>query len=162
MGSAKRIENEAALQLSKDARVVAVRWDLVEWGLVLDLDTPISEAEGAPMRRAWLVFPGVAECTMPILAARLPNGIWLSSALRLQRDGQGFQTFRCDALLPVFEGEALQAAAASQEFSVRAQGFVGLASETTERPTQYGLSLDARRRLCSDEELLHATATALR
>ena len=158
MNSARHVLGHS---LTEDARVAAIRWDLMEWGLVFDLDVPISEAHEAPMRRGWLVFLGVAECTIPILNARLPNGIWLSSGLAERADDEGFRTYSWSALVPVFEGDEPKPSPV-QQISVRAQSLVCIVSSESISPNPFGLGFDARRQLCSDEEMLRVAKAVVR
>jgi hypothetical protein len=149
-----RFENDSALALSRDARITAIRWDLVPWGLVLDLDSPVSEARDAGMRRVWLVFAGIGEVTLPVYNARLPSGIWLTSDLVASDIVHGSRHYTCQALLPQFDGNALREGRSSDEVVISAQALVGLASTRSTTPTEYGLSRAARIELCSDEDLL--------
>lgn len=144
--------------LTTDARIVAIRWDLLEWGVVFDLDTPVSESEGAAMRRAWLAFSGVAEVTLALQNARLPTGIWLKSSLESMLDDEGFRRYTCQALLPVFEGHSLRSEGMSSTLSIRAQDVVGVVSRNSEAPREYGLSFESRQRLCADLEMLKFVA----
>lgn len=156
MESAIRLQDRETCALTTDARVVAIRWDLLEWGLVLDLDVPISEGENAAMRRAWLVFPGVSEVTMAIQDARLPTGIWLTSSLDEIPDNDGFRIFSCQALLPVFDGNTLRPIGAASTISIRAQDVFGVVSRGSDIPGEYGLLLESRQRLCADHQMLAA------
>lgn len=144
-------------ELTRDARVVAIRWDLLDWGVVLDLDAPVSEANDADMRRAWLAFSVVDEITVAIKEARVPTGIWLTSSLEQTSDEKGYSVFSCHALLPVLDGDS-----PSSTLSIRAQGIFGLVSRGSCRPGEYGLSFEARQSLCSDAELLSALLRGLR
>jgi len=74
------LSEDAALDITQDARVAAIRWDLITGSVVLDLDCPISEAKNAPMQRAWLVFRGVKDMSIP-LVGRLPAGCWLTTTM---------------------------------------------------------------------------------
>ncbi len=150
------VEESAALALARDARIVAIRWDLMEWGLVLDLDVPTSECESSAMRRAWLVFSGVSEVTIPMEAARLPTGVWLTSSLAVEGGQDGLRVYTCWALLPSFDGDELRATDAVGGISIRAQELVGVISATTDNPTEYGLSYQARTRLATDQAMLDA------
>jgi hypothetical protein len=143
-----------ALDLSLDARIVAVRWDLVEWGVVFDLDTPVSEATGAAMKRAWLVFSGLDHLTVPLLRVRLPTGLWLTSSLDVEPAADGFRTYTCYALVGVPHGAEVRAS--SNTVIVQSQSLVGVVSTNEARPIDYGLALDVRRKLASDDEMLRA------
>jgi hypothetical protein len=154
---AGRVEEHDALALSWDARIVAVRWDLVPWGLVLDLDTPVSEAKGAAMRRAWLVFSGISEVTIPMRANRLPTGIWLTSSFDVDdKDEHGLRMYACRALLPTFDGDRLRGEDSAGELSVRAQSLVAVLSMGSDTPAEYGLAWEVRVGLSSDQDMLSA------
>ncbi len=72
------LDASAVSEMTRDAKVVAIRWDLIKWSLVLDMDVPASEARASPVRRAWLVLGGVSEISLDLESARLPDGVWLS------------------------------------------------------------------------------------
>jgi len=158
MASHLVLEESDALHLTRDARIVAIRWDLIEWGLVLDLDVPVSESAGAPMRRAWIVFNGVADVTIPMADARLPNGIWLTSALGVAPAQSGFRGYSCQALFPNFEGNERAAADAHSGMFIRAQSLVGVISTDSGNPSESMLSYEVRNRLSSDLSMLEAIA----
>jgi hypothetical protein len=154
MSSAIRLHDRQLRTLTTDARIVAIRWDLVEWGVVLDLDVAVSEAKNAAMRRAWLVFPGVSEMTIAIQEARLPTGIWLTSSLEELPDDDGFRIFSCQALLPVFYGNTVRPTGTSSTLSIRAQNLLGVVSQGSDIPGEHGLGFESRQRLCDDQEML--------
>ncbi len=154
MTSVLPLQGSEVHAVTKDARLVAIRWDLLEWGVVLDLDVAASEAKSAVMRRVWLAFEGVAEITLAVQRARLPTGIWLTSSLDAESDDEGFSIFSCQALVPVFDGNALSATATSRTLSIRAQAVFGVRSRGAEAPADYGLTFESRQRLCSDLEML--------
>lgn len=153
MDSAIRLQGQDVYNLTWDARVTAIRWDLLEWGVVFDLDVPISEAEDAPMRRAWLAFEGVSEITIPMLDARLPTGIRLTSSMEVGIRTDDFQVFSCWALLPVFDGNVLRRDQTSAKVSIRAQGVTGIVSRSADRGSLYGLSFLARNALATDTDM---------
>jgi hypothetical protein len=148
------VVSDDALHLSRDSRVVALRWDLVPWGIVLDLDVPISEAKGAAMRRAWLLFSGVAEVTIPMQSSRLPTGIWLTSSFAVEGSAQESLLYTCRALLPEFNENRLREDGTLGCISIRAQSLVGVVSQRSSLASEYGLSLGSRTDLASDQEML--------
>ena len=158
MDSAIRLQGQDVCDLTWDARVVAIRWDLLEWGVVFDLDVPVSEAEDAPMRRAWLAFEGDSEITITMLDARLPTGIRLTSSMEIGIRANEFQLFSCMALLPVFDGNVLRREQTAARMSIRAQGVTGIVSRSADRGSLYGLSLLARNALATDADLLSVLA----
>jgi hypothetical protein len=150
------VDESAALALAKDARIVALRWDLLEWGLVLDLDVPSSEREDSTMRRAWLVFSGVSEVTLPMEATRLPSGIWLTSSLAAEDRYDGFRVYTCWALLPTFDNDEVRTIDVSHSISIQAQSLVGILSPTPGGACDYGLTYRTRTSLASDQAMLEA------
>jgi hypothetical protein len=148
------VEENAALALARDARIVAIRWDLIEWGLVLDLDVPTSECENSAIRRAWLVFSGVSEVTIPMAAARLPTGIWLTSSRCGRRAGRAQALYRLRTSSELC-GNELRATDTGGGISIRAQALVGVLSATTDNPNEHGLSYEARTRLATDRAMLN-------
>lgn len=150
---ATRVDEQAALALVRDARIAAIRWDIVEWGLVLDIDAPVTEAPGAPMRRAWLVFSGVSDVTIPVQAARLPNGIWVTSVMSADAGTDGFRAYSAAALLPVFDGNVPRGDTSSGTVVVRAQSLVGVASSQTAAAGDHGLSHESRTGLATDLDM---------
>ncbi|WP_437674082.1 hypothetical protein [Sorangium sp. So ce131] len=136
-----------------DARVAAIRWDVVPWGLVLDLDAPLSGAPEAPMRRVWLLFSGVSEVSWPIEEARLPNGCWLTSAIASADAGGGFREYRFTSLLPRFAGDVLSREQPPGVVVIRAQRLDGVASIEAHPANEHGVPWRERVRLASDEEL---------
>ncbi len=152
-----RLEGEALSAITLDARVAAIRWDVIPWGLVLDLDAPVCEAPGAPMKRAWLLFPAVSEISWPFIEARLPNGCWLSSKMSCSWSGGGVREYRFTALLPRFSGEVMSLESPPSEVMIRAQRVSGAASLGTHPPGEHGILAWAERgRLARDEALISA------
>jgi hypothetical protein len=159
MSSPRVVGESDALALSRDARIVAIRWDLIEWGLVLDLDVPDSESADSPVRRAWLAFSGVSEVTIPMEDARLPNGVWLTSSLGMEPDQDGFKIYFCQALFPNFIGNERRVTDANTGISIRAQGLVGVVSADTDNTNESALSYEARTKLATDLSMLEAIAS---
>ena len=153
---ARRIQGSDLYDVTQDARVVSIRWDLVQWALVLDLDAPTSEAKDAPVMRAWLVFSGLSELSWPMKCVRIPNGCGLTSTIRPSPGSGEFQEYRFTALLPRFRADESLEGNPAQEVMIRAQALHGVASERSARPGEFGLSWAARVALASDEEMLGA------
>ncbi len=152
---------DAAYAMTKDARVVGIRWDLVEWGLVFDLDCPASEARDSPCSRGWLIFRNVAEMSLPLTGrVRLPSGIWITSELR--SDGAaGVNTYAFEMLAPEFGPDEQLARSPTHTASVRAEVVVGLRTREHGQPGPTGLAYEARQRLASDELLRAVAAEAV-
>lgn len=150
-----RVEGPGLLTLTRDARVVAIRWDLVPWGLVLDLDVPVSEGEGVPIRRAWIVFSGVSDITWPMRQSRLPNGVWLGSAV-VTTPFESETEYSFTALLPTFRDDGTAETSPSHVVVVRAQGLRAVASVNAVPPGECGPAWADRTALARDEDLLAA------
>jgi hypothetical protein len=135
-----------------DARIVAMRWDIVPWSLVLDLDAPVSEAAGAEYRRAWVVYKGLAALSFDALEARLPTGIWVTSAMAVDAltADQGFlrATFHTGAI----EGRP-SGVNRTKKVVIACRQIVGLASIGTSPRDEFGLSWQARIGLATDEQM---------
>jgi hypothetical protein len=153
-----KLEGDDVMPLTLDAKVVALRWDLAPWGLVIDLDTPTSEAENAPVRRAWLVFSGLGDVSWPFDRARVPNGCWLTTPMfELKPEGR-MRLFSFFAMLPQFdEADRLQPNAGAQ-IVISALSVHGLVSREVAVPSADGLSRKERTALATDTELVEAGA----
>jgi hypothetical protein len=112
-----KLSEKETIQLTLDARLVGIRWDIIPWSLVFDLDVPTSESKNAPMCRAWIVFSGMSELSFPLNSARLPNGCWLTSNLSYKLLPDGFRDYSVLGLVPMFDAEQLIEKNPSGEFS---------------------------------------------
>lgn len=138
-------------KIMRDARIVAIRWDIMEWALVFDLDTPISEESGAEMRRAWVVFHGVSTLSIDVLEARMPTGINVISEMWVDPlpYKQDFQ--RATFQMLAMEGSSTEAS--TKEFVIVCKQVTGLASVGASSRDGIGLSWQARVSLASDEQM---------
>src|SRR3954471_5397953 len=127
-GEIRRLSGEEALQAAVDATVVAIRWDVHPWALVLDLDAPLSEAPDAPSRRIWLAFLGLDSLHWPFEGCRVPNGVGITSPITMTVAEGGFRQYRFIALLPRHSIDGSIVGSPSGSVIIRAQGLVGLAS----------------------------------
>jgi len=124
--------------------------------LVLDLDMPADESEGALMHRAWLAFCGVSEITWPLEGARVPNGIWTSGAMEVGEATAGFSDFRVSTLAPRHdENDAVLPSPHRQLTTIRAQQLIGAVSIEAASPSKFdALSREQRQTLVRDEDLI--------
>ena len=60
--------------LFEKSKVVSLRWDVLRWGLVFDMDVALSESQTAPLYRAWLVYSGISDMSLPIGDCRMGLG----------------------------------------------------------------------------------------
>jgi hypothetical protein len=154
----KEDEEETQL-LTLDARVMAIRWDVIPWSLVLDVDVPVSEAEAAPIYRAWIVFNGVLEIYWPLLGTRLPNGCWLTSAINIEDLPDDFHEYSFFALLTRFAPDDSVIETPNEDRSIRiiAKRYYGIRSIETKVPSDYNtITRKERISLATDEEFLQA------
>jgi hypothetical protein len=149
---------DEVLGLVRNAKLVAIRWDLIPWCLVLDLDAPTSEAKGAQMRRVWLVFEGMSEISWLLDRARLPNGCWISNSLETESLSDGFFLFTFMTLAPAFTGAGSVDKNPTRVLCIRAKKVYGIASESSGMPDVSGLTRDVRLGLAGDEEMLLAAS----
>lgn len=133
-----------------DARVAALRWDLIEWALVLDVDYCTSEAAGAPLGRGWIVFEGLVDISLVLANARLANGLWIDSEIDIQQDKDGFNRYSMGALLIDILPDGSTRRSAGDRITIRAQRLVALRSERTLATTRGYLKLAERQALASD------------
>lgn len=130
----------------RDARIVAIRWDLIEWSLVLDLDIPVSEAPETFRRRAWAIFDGISDVSLELHHQRLPRGIEVVDDAMETQNGDGFNTYTM-SFISMDRNEKVE----WFEFEIRARGVFGLVSEGT-YPSESTYSI--RTQNASDEDFL--------
>jgi len=148
-------------ELTVDARVVAIRWDLIPWCLVLDIDVPSSEASDAPYYRGWVIFDGMSEMDWPFHNARLPNGCVLTSELGCWESSEGFNNYVFRGLLPSFSDDGAVQGNPSKEIKIRAKNVIGVLSNKSVKPTDEFLDLHERTSLASDEDLMEVAKNAM-
>jgi hypothetical protein len=162
MSRARELERKEALSVTMGSRIVSIRWDVIPLSLVLDLDSPISEGEGTPMRRVWLIFEGVSDMTWPFDHARVPNGIWISSEIGIEEADQTFRRFSFPALLPRHRDDDSVVDSPTRTVTIRAQNISGVASREASSPGEFGgLAMIDRLALVADDELARAADRTL-
>ncbi len=149
-----RLADEDVLDITLDARVVAIRWDVIPWGLVLDLDAPLSEDDKTSMRRAWLCFPGLSSFTWVFMGTRLPTGCWLTSPVWVLSLANGFSEYHFSALVPQFHADGTIKENVSTEVIVRSRGIAGVVSELFAQRGDFGLVWGDRIKLATDQEFI--------
>ena len=157
MSRVTRLENhDDIMALATDAKVVALRWDLAPWGLVVDLDTPTSEAKNAPVRRAWLVFSGLGDLTWPFHGARVPNGCWITTPLVEAKTAGRLRVFTFSVLLPQFDEADRPLPNPGADVVISALSVHGLVSSDATPPGPDGPPWKERTALATDLELVEA------
>jgi hypothetical protein len=154
-----RILNETeAAAAAMASRIVAIRWDIVPWSLVLDLDAPA--AEGTQMR-LWLVFWGLSEVTWPFERARIPNGVWTSGPIGIGESNGDFTDYHLAVLLPAHDENDRVVGRPTREGIIRSQGMRGFSSAAAVIAGEFNsLSRSQRLALATDDELETAALEA--
>jgi len=147
----------------RDARIVAIRWDIVPWSVVFDLDVPVSESKVAEMRRAWIVFEGVSMLNLSFANARLPIGISVISEMWFDEPGccKGFREARFKALFTQTSPSDTSEVSKIEEMVVVSKRIFGAESVNSSPAGEFGLSWENRRLLASDDELREIALTAV-
>jgi hypothetical protein len=157
VGNVEVFHDTNCINLTWDARIAAIRWDLIPWALTLDLDLPVSEAADAAMKRVWIIFDGVVDVTIPLVTSAVPNGIYLTSALSRQQESEKIILFSCDAMLA--HKSSPKELTARSVIQIRAMAMRGVVSERSEKPNEFGvLDYAAKNLLASDAEMFEALA----
>lgn len=155
------VESSDLVNVTLDARLVGLRWDLIPWSLVFDLDSPIAEGMPVIMKRSWLCFHRVGDITLPWEKVRLPTGCWLTSTIQRFEKPDGFSDFSIAGLFSQFECNEVVLPKKVREIVISARNVAAVASLRTAEKGEYGLDRDVRQGLASDEELLEKLEMAL-
>lgn len=145
-----------------DARLVAIRWDVIPWAVVLDLDAPESEAAGAPVHRMWVVSHGIHDLSWSLARARLATGCFLTSEAVITRDARGHATFAASTLAPAFTDDGQMVGDGHSELTVRSADLIALGSTRAAPPGEHGLAWQVRQSLASDDALASVAASQLK
>ncbi|HEY3319221.1 MAG TPA: hypothetical protein VGP72_01950 [Planctomycetota bacterium] len=152
----EQLTEDDALERVQDARVVAIRWDVIPFAVVLDLDLAIPEEKDRVVRRAWYVFWAISVIDFG-LVGRLPTGCCLTSTMSRSEEPGGFFAYRINAVMAIFNADDSLADGCTKVVCVSAKRLVALQSTATAVQDQYGLlSWEQRCRLASDAEFIEA------
>ena len=146
---------------TQDARLVAIRWDLIPWSLVFDLDSPIAEGTPVIMKRTWLCFHHVGEVTVPWEKVNLPTGCWLTSTIRGFKKSNGLFELGVIGATFQYDGDQIVPSKKSREIVIEAGDVMAVASLETAEKGEYGLDREVRQGLATDEDLLEILETSL-
>jgi hypothetical protein len=124
--------------------------------MVLDLDVPLSEGKDIPLRRAWLVFNGVHDMSLPFGNTRLPTGCWLTSAVSCSSIAGGFNEYGFTALIPQFDEKDSLVGNMMKRVMIQALRVVGVASTASASRAEWGLTWKDRTALATDEDMQSA------
>lgn len=154
MNVVRKLSYEETIKITIDSRVVAIRWDLKPWSLVLDLDVRFSENPSASLFRAWVVFDGVSELSWPLDNTRLPNGCWLTSGIMVAEESNSFRNYNVWGLLPSFDADGSVLEPASKLINIKAQEVIGVCSVNQVKSNDGCLDRKQRLELATDDDLL--------
>lgn len=144
------------LGVAQDSRVAAIRWDVLPWGLVLDLDSPLSEAPATEFRRVWLCFHGLGAVTWPFQEARVPTGCWIITEFAMGTTSAGLLSYSFSTMLPAGATGDLVLEGAKRVVEIQAQSFSVLASRKSALPNTEGhLDWEGRTQLASEASFVH-------
>jgi hypothetical protein len=153
--SVKILDLPDALQLTRNAKIVSIRWDFVPWWLVLDCDVPVEEdVSNAPIHRAWIGFKGMSEISWPLEFARLPNGIFCTGAVVVSDAPDGFCRYELSVLAPTFSDEQKLSNNPHSKLIIKAKGLVGVISLATSHFGEFGPNRSQRNSLAAEEDFL--------
>ncbi|RKH79806.1 hypothetical protein D7Y21_33250 [Corallococcus sp. AB045] len=150
--------------VAQDSRVAASRWDVLPWGLVLDLDSPLSEAPDTELRRVWLCFHGLGAVTWPFQEARVRTGCWIVVEFPMGTTSAGLLSYSFSTVLPVgATGELVLRDVDEDVVEIQARRFSVLASRASVPPDAEGqLDWETRMRLASDASFVDAMRRSTR
>ena len=149
-----RLTDREVMEITQDARLVAIRWDVLPWSIVLDIDTPASEQDHAEMRRTWICFSGIDSFTWNFENTRLPTGCWLNSTIGVTPLSNEFTEYCFSALTAQFCEDGSLKGNSSTDVIIQSRRIAGVSSIESAYPEQYGLSWDQRTALASDEDFI--------
>lgn len=150
-----------------NTKIAAIRWDLIPWGLVLDVDVmheddPDYEADEHLMKRGWVVFWGIDGITWTFENDRFPTGCWVRGGLDIEPVADGFQNYSFRILTGRFNKNGEPLRPAYEDVTICAKRAAGVISRRSTACEAYGLSREARQTLASDDEMLSALGDFLR
>lgn len=142
-------------QVLADSRIASLRWDLLPWALVLDLDVGVRDGEGEEcMCRAWIAFEGVTDSTWPFDRVRVPSGWWSTTRMQRSQVEGGLVEFRFSVLAPQAEEDGGVAGDRAAQVVLRAKAVRGVMSVKAALTSPFGLTYRNRTALATDVDLL--------
>jgi hypothetical protein len=154
------LDRAETLEATIDARIVALRWDLVEWALVLDCDLPaFGERESNAVKRAWIVFDAVGEISLPLDSARLPRGIIAGSSIGEIARGESFSEFNISVLIPRFSEDDELIGNPSSVLTITAKTVLAVRSIAFGDFGEYSGDVFQRNSLADENDFLEAIKT---
>jgi hypothetical protein len=148
------LDENAARNATELSRVVALRWDLVPWGLVLDIDcSELPDGAGA-IRRCWLIFSGISELSWSLRNTRLPNGVMTTGPIGRTAIENGFVKYTIHHLAPTCSEHGNITGNPHNELVITAKGLSCLVSSSAIEAAGEWLDFEKRNDLASDADFL--------
>jgi hypothetical protein len=154
ISAVKKLSDIETIELTQDSRVMAIRWDLIPWSLVLDLDVKESEAVDASTYRAWLIFTGVSEISWPLDNSRLPHGCFLISEIAVANAANDFKEYSFWGMLPTHAKDESVLCPMSKEITIKAKEITSVRSVRMVHSADGFIARATRLNLASDDEML--------
>ncbi len=146
-----------APHLALDAKIVAFRWDILAWALVVDIDCRENAEDGSDgIGRAWLVFDDITDISCSLDEARLPNGIFSTYGIVEKIVNAEYIDFSLFVLAPRFGSSDKVQSNPNREIKLRAKALRAVKSNTVAAFGEFGPNFSERQNLASDQELLDA------
>lgn len=142
-----------AANILSNSKVVSIRFDLVPWAMVLDIDVPGDESPSTAHHRAWAVFSGVSELSLPFESIRYGPGFWTSGfEIVLAAD---YNTYSVRFLLMQGSQKRIEGSTYLDTAKIRAQNLVCLKSIGAAATDEFrNLTFIERNALATDHDFL--------
>ena len=151
------LEGNEALNIAIDARIVSLRWDLIEWALVVDIDYKVKvDLSASSTGRAWLIFDDITDVSVDFDQARIPNGISSIHGITSTYVDQIYTDFFLFVLAPKYDMKNNMQKNPLSEVKLRAKKLRVVKSKRTSVFGQFGPNFNERQSLASDPEFLAA------
>jgi len=152
---------------TNNGRIAAIRWDILPWAVVLDLDAPVSEGADVLARRVWLVFIDLDQICfskpqgLPVApdvetpGFRLPNGVRSTGDLYVNRKSEKTCEFGFTADFARYDEADQLVEGGHRAVKIIAKSLIGVCSVAQDALDDHGsFSYEQRNSLASDLDLL--------
>jgi len=149
------IPYDEALRITYDAKIVSLRWDLVPWSLVLDIDYKSAfEQTNSEIGRAWLVFYDITELWFSFDEARLPNGLFSTYYISTSKIDAEYTDYSLSILAPTFDATNKISLDPHKTLKIRAKKLRSAKSIIVGAFGEFGPTFTQRQALGNDQEFL--------
>lgn len=162
------LQHTEMLPLLSESRLRAVRWDLIKWATILDLDFQELERKHAAVYRTWIVLSHTVDFTWPVEKARFGDGVLLVSPAEVTLLDDGLLEFGVLTLTMTFDesdkptsGPHLTTLSITCSRVDCLRSSLSMPPSVSMRLSDPVLPYEARVRLASDSQMLAATQQLL-